>query len=150
MTFMSKKKELLPISLLDQLQSPGAGYDILRYIALPELLGDEKDTLLYFMGKKLARKFSISTIEELTTFFATMGWGSLELVKEKRKGFVFYLLSDAIVQRIQTELQTEFNLEAGFLSETLEIMQEKVCECRYEVNTKIHQVEFHVHYTEPI
>ncbi|MFD2211079.1 YslB family protein [Virgibacillus halophilus] len=147
---MSKKKELLPISLLDQLQSPGAGYDILRYIALPELFGDEKDSLLYFMGKKLARKFSISNMEELATFFTSMGWGSLEFIKEKRKGFVFYLLADAVVQRIRAKVDTDFYLEAGFLAETLEIMQEKVCECRFEVNTKIHQVEFHVHYTEPI
>ncbi|MDY0396908.1 DUF2507 domain-containing protein [Virgibacillus halophilus] len=59
------------------MQSPGAGYDILRYIALPELFGDEKDSLLYFMGKKLARKFSISNMEELATFFYFDGLGEL-------------------------------------------------------------------------
>ncbi|MDY0396909.1 DUF2507 domain-containing protein [Virgibacillus halophilus] len=74
----------------------------------------------------------------------------MEFIKEKRKGFVFYLLADAVVQRIRAKVDTDFYLEAGFLAETLEIMQEKVCECRFEVNTKIHQVEFHVHYTEPI
>ncbi|MDY0405417.1 YslB family protein [Virgibacillus sp. 179-BFC.A HS] len=136
--------------MLDQLQSPGAGYDILRYIGLPELLGNEKDALLYFMGKKLARKFSISSLDDLVTFFAAMGWGSLELVKEKRKEVIFYLLADAVVQRIDAKIPTEFQLESGFLAEALELIYEKVCECSYEVNNKIHQVEFHVYFTDPV
>ena len=36
----------LDVTELEQLYSDGAGYDILRYIGLPELFGEEKDTLL--------------------------------------------------------------------------------------------------------
>jgi len=138
---------LLPISLLDNLNTPGAGYDVLRYIGLHDLLGDESGELLYFMGKNLARQFELNTIEDIYYFFEKMGWGKLELVKEKKKTLIFTLLADAIVHKLKTPLSTEFRLEAGFLSESIQLINGVECECIEEINHKIHQIQFKVIYT---
>lgn len=65
-----KEKEKLSISSLENLHTNGAGYDVLRYIGLPDLLGREKDTILYFMGRKLARNFAINTLGDVIYFFS--------------------------------------------------------------------------------
>jgi len=145
---MSKKQDTMNLSHLEALHSSGAGYDILRYISLPELLGEEKNTLLYFMGKNLARKFEIHTIDDIYSLFDQLGWGKLELIKQKRKEFTFHLMSDDIVLRLKAPFVTDFRLEAGFLSEALYIVEGKECECVEDINHRIHQIEFSVVFTD--
>lgn len=141
------KQQLIPIKVLNELNTPGAGYDILRYIGLHDLLGEESPTILYYMGKNLARKFEITSLEDLYYFFDKMGWGKLEFVKQKKKEFIFTLLSDSVVHRLNAPLETEFRLEAGFLAEAIQLIKEVECECVEEVNRKIHQIEFKVVFT---
>lgn len=141
------KQELFPISILDELNTPGAGHDVLRYVGLHDLLGEEAADLLYIMGKNLARQFELHTIEDVYYFFDKMGWGRLELVKEKKKLLTFTLLADSVVHRLKAPINTEFRLEAGFLSESIQIINDIECECIEEVNAKIHQIQFKVMYT---
>src|SRR5699024_3135793 len=96
MTPMPKNKKTLPLSLLNELHTSGAGYDMLRYINLPNLLGDEAHTILYFMGKDLARNLEIKKIEDLYYIADKLGWGRLELVKEKKQSLTFHLMADAV------------------------------------------------------
>ncbi|WP_330948669.1 DUF2507 domain-containing protein [Virgibacillus sp. MG-45] len=145
---MTKKQNLHSLSILDNLHTSGAGYDVLRYLALPELLGKEKDSLLYFMGKSLARNFEFQAFGDILYFFETVGWGKLELIKEKRKELVFYMMSDAVARRLTSDIQAEFRLEAGFLAEAIQAVKGIECECMEEVNYKIHQVEFKVVFTD--
>ncbi|WP_047985023.1 YslB family protein [Ornithinibacillus californiensis] len=145
---MQKKQETLPIELLEQIQSTGAGYDLLRYISLPDLFGSESEALLYFMGRSLARKFNIQSMGDIIFFFEKIGWGRLELFKEKGNKLEFHLLSDAVVQRLAMPVDTEFRLEAGFLAEAISILKRVECECVEEVRPKIHQVEFTVVFVE--
>ncbi|PAV27638.1 hypothetical protein CIL05_20975 [Virgibacillus profundi] len=144
---MSKKHTLLPISMLDELHTTGSGYDVLRYISLPELLGTQSDPLLYFMGRNLARKLEIKAMEDLYFIYEKLGWGQLELVKEKKKELVFHLMADSVAERLQASFHTEFRLEAGFLAEAVHMIKEIDCECTEEINKKIHQVEFTVIFT---
>ncbi|RDW21634.1 DUF2507 domain-containing protein [Oceanobacillus chungangensis] len=144
---MSKKMEQFSTSQLEQLHTEGAGYDVLRYISLPELLGPEAQTLLYFMGRNLARKFTISNLEDLITIYDKLGWGKLELVKEKKKELLFHLMSDSVVLRLQAPFTVEFRMEAGFLAEAIQIIYGIECECVEEINKRIHQVEFKIVYT---
>lgn len=130
--------------ILEQLYTDGSGYDILRYIALPELLGAEKKTILYFMGKNIARKFSFETIEEIQHAFRQLGWGNLELVKERSKSYTFHLMADAVVYRIRAPFETEFRLESGFLAESMQQIERTECECVEKVNKRLHQVELKV------
>lgn len=144
---MVQKQESLSVSQLDELHTTGAGYDVLRYISLPEVLGTQTNTLLYFMGRNLARKLDIKALEDIYYIFDKIGWGNLELIKEKRKELVFHLMADAVVQRLNASFDTEFRLESGFLAEAIQMINERECECVEAVNHKIHQIEFTVIYT---
>jgi len=145
---MSKKNTRLDLTHLEELHTSGAGYDILRYVGLPELLGDEKDTILYYMGKTLARKFDINTMDDIVQLFEQLGWGRLELTKQKKKSWEFHLLSDAVVLRLQGPFDADFRLEAGFLAEAVQKVSETECECVEKINQRIHQIEFSVLFTE--
>lgn len=144
MTSMSKNQQEYSASLLEELHTSGAGYDVLRYISLPELLGPESDTLLYFMGRNLARKLTCDTIEDIYHIFEKLGWGTLELVKSKRKELVFSLMSDSVVNRLKASFETDFRLEAGFLAEAIQQLKETETECTEQINKKIMQVQFSV------
>lgn len=144
---MPKLDEPHSISLLDSFTTNGAGYDVLRYVSLPDLLGTEAHTLLYFMGRRLARKLTINHIEDIYHIYSKLGWGRLELVKEKKKHILFHLMSDSVVYRLKAPIDTEFRLEAGFLAEAMEQVTERKCECTEEVNKNIHLVEFKVLFT---
>lgn len=142
---MSNNNTVFSISQLTDLQSSGAGYDILRYLGLPELLGTESNTLLYFLGRNLARKFEFNSMEDIVHLFEQLGWGYLEIVKEKKETIIFQLMSDAIVQRLKAPIDTEFRLEAGFLAEAYQRIDNSDCECTEEINSKLFLVQFTLH-----
>src|SRR5699024_8155329 len=106
MSSMVKKQQLLPVSLLTDLDSQTVGYDVLRYISLPQLLGQETDTLLYYMGRNLARAFDIKTLEDVYFMFDKLGWGRLEPMKERKNWLVFSLMAVVAVKRIKALFQT--------------------------------------------
>ncbi|HLR62639.1 MAG TPA: YslB family protein [Lentibacillus sp.] len=145
---MSKNHDSMPVTLLDQLHTTGAGYDVIRYIGLPDIFGQESPTLLYFMGKNLSRKLDIQTVSDVVYAFDKLGWGQLELVKEKKNELIFQLMADSVVYRLNAPLYTDFRLEAGFLSESIERIKERSCECKEELYEKIHQIEFTVVFTD--
>src|SRR5699024_408896 len=144
---MAKKQEPVSLSLLDELHTSGAGYDVLRYISLPELLGSESNTLLYFMGRNLARKLDIKAIEDISYIFEKLGWGEIELVKEKRRELFFHLMADSVIQSLKSPFDAEFRLESGFLVETIQIIKGTECECTEEINRKNHQIDIRVVFT---
>lgn len=144
---MAKEQKQLAVSQLDELQSSGAGYEILRYIGLPELLGTESETLLYFIGRNLARKMEITSFDDIYLIFDKLGWGRLELVKDRKNELTFHLMADSVAKRINSPFPTEFRMEAGFLAEALQRVKEIPCECVEAIHRKIFQVELAVVYT---
>ncbi|GAA0442190.1 hypothetical protein GCM10008983_19040 [Lentibacillus halophilus] len=77
---MSKNHETpLPITTLEEFHTVGAGYDIVRYIGLPDVFGHQANTLLYFMGKNIARKFVFQSVSDIVYAFDKLGWGYLEV-----------------------------------------------------------------------
>lgn len=136
-----------PIKILDELHTSGAGYDLLRYFSLPNFLGSEADTILYFMGRELAQKFTIESLEDIYLISKKLGWGKMELFKEKRSHLSFTLMADSLFHRLKAPLTLDFRLEAGFLAEAIEKIHEVECECFEKVNEKIYQVQFKVVYT---
>jgi predicted hydrocarbon binding protein len=97
------------------------GYDLLREDVLPDLLGKEYHSILYWAGKSLARKYPVTSIESIIGFFKDASWGDLVLVKEKNSEAIFELTSSFF------EHKQVFStpLEAGFLAE--QIQQIKGC-----------------------
>lgn len=145
---MSQKHTPLSLSLLNELHTAGAGYDVLRYISLPDLFGAEAHTIFYFMGKDLARSLNIQSVDELYYAADKLGWGRLELVKENKKSLTFNLMADAVFHRLQASFEVDFRLEAGFIAEAVYMITGKECECTEKINAKIHQVIFEAYYTE--
>lgn len=65
-----------------ELETSNFGYDLIRNDVLSELLGTEKETLLYWVGKSTARSYPLETTDELISFFEKAQWGTLSLVKK--------------------------------------------------------------------
>ena len=139
---------LITLSTIDKLPQETIGQDVLRYIGLQDVLGKEKDTLLYFIGKQMARRFEINNLEDLIYLFYTLRWGKLELIKEKKKSLTFHLMSDDIVERMNTSLDIDFRLEAGFIAETITFLMERPCECVETINERLFRAEFKIHYLD--
>lgn len=140
--------ERIPLSVLDEFLPSSIGHDILRYISLPDIFGSESDSLLYFTGRKLARKLEIKTKDDIYYIFKKLGWGHLELTKEKKRSITFYLMSDEIVKRIKAPITVDFRLESGFLAEAIEKVTSRSCECIDNVNERLYRVKFEVIYTD--
>lgn len=143
-----KEERLITLSALNDLDTETVGHDVLRYISLPNLLGAESQTLLYYMGKNLARSFEFNSLDDVYFIFEKLGWGFLEPTKEKRNELLFSLMSDSVARRLHSNLAKEFRLEAGFLAETVQIIYERDCECVEKIKKNIHQVQFKVIFTE--
>lgn len=143
---MTEKK--LPLTILDEFSHHTLSYDVLRYISLPSFLGEEKDTLLYFIGRNLARKFEIETMDDLYTLFKRLNWGNLEKVKQRRNSLTFHLMADEVAKRMLSSLPVDFRLESGFIAEAIEMITRRQCECTEKVNERLYRVQFKLIFTD--
>lgn len=99
---------------------PAFGNELLREVILPDIFGKEYEGILYWAGKNLARKYPITSNEELIFFFLDCGWGKLELQKEKTTELTFELTGTLVDKRLKHIDNSSFHLEAGFLAMQLE------------------------------
>ena len=100
------------------------GYELIREILLPEILGKDTPEILYWAGKRLARKYPLMEIEQIIDFFAKASWGQLEFKKETKTEIQFELISPLIVSRVKSKAEHFFQLEAGFLAQQIELQKE--------------------------
>ncbi|WP_413379246.1 DUF2507 domain-containing protein [Alkalihalobacillus sp. 1P02AB] len=114
-------------------------YDLIRNDLLHELLGTEHDQILYWGGKSLARKHVLHTIDEIIHFFENAGWGTLEIQKNKAQAKTLELHGHWMGKKDARCYQ----LEAGFLAQQIEQMQQQITEATYEKKRK--QVTFQIH-----
>lgn len=142
------ENKLISLSTLDKYPTETIGQDVLRYIALPDVLGPEKDTLLYFMGRSIARKFQLDTMDDIIYFFYTLQWGKLDVVKEKKKHITLYLMADEIVERMRSSIDIDFRLESGFIAESIFKITGRPCECVETINERLYRAEFKVHFMD--
>ncbi|ANB61694.1 YslB family protein [Anoxybacteroides amylolyticum] len=110
---------------LESITVPGFGYELLREVLLPDLLGKETTSILYWAGKRLARQYPLDTFEEIIAFFAKAGWGTLTVINERRDELEVELTGELIATRISMNNDCSFSLEAGFLAQQME--QQKRC-----------------------
>jgi predicted hydrocarbon binding protein len=108
---------------LHNIQVSGFAYELIRNELIPDLIGKELPSILYWAGKNLARKHPLQTIDEIVDFFIQAGWGHLHLINEKKSELEFELSSDLITERHAQNKQTCYQLEAGFIAE--QIQQQK-------------------------
>ena len=139
---MHENKQAIP-KILNQIKLSGAGYDILRYVCLPDLLGEDTEKILYVMGKNLARSFQLNTIEDIVQFFQQMGWGNLTLIKEKKSELIFELEGEPIIQRLDTNIEHDYRLESGFLAEAIHQLKDAPCECIETIKNRKKCIQLH-------
>ncbi|WP_227936664.1 YslB family protein [Alkalihalobacillus deserti] len=116
-------------------QTKQFGYDLIRNDVLKDVLGKEHDSILYWIGKSLARKYAVATIEELFQFFEDANWGTLAQIKDKKQVQVFEL-SGPWMDKQDTRC---YQLEAGFLAQQLEIWYNCVTGSTYTVKKEVIQ-----------
>lgn len=109
-----------------------------REMLLPLLLGKDTDDLTYWLGKELARRFPLGTWADLQHFFVVVNWGNLSLSQQKKSETVLRLNGPLIDQRLAVKNNSGFNLEAGFLAQSLQQQLGYLTEGAYEVD-KHHQ-----------
>jgi len=123
---------------------PIFGYELIREILLPEILGKDTPEILYWAGKRLARKFPLIDIEQIIEFFSKAAWGQLELIKESKTELQFELMSPLIVSRVKSKAEYFFQLEAGFLAQQIELQKEANAETFEHPVKKSNKVVFTV------
>ncbi len=117
------------------------GYELIRDILIPNLLGTDMHEILYWAGKELARQYPLQNRQDIILFFDKAGFGSIELSKDQRTKQV-YTLSGEIVQARLEHVQPSFNLEAGFLAEQIQMQDNLYTEALTEVNIKTKIITF--------
>lgn len=142
------QKEELPLHVIEQLSSETIGYDILKYVSLPNVFGREKEAIMYYVGRDLARNIEMRSMDDLLYLFDKFRWGKLELIKQKKNEMTFHLMSDDIVHRLRSPFEVDFRLEAGFLAEAIQKLYERHSECTEKVNEKLYRVQFKVIFTD--
>lgn len=124
--------------------APVFGYELLRDILLPDLLGKDTREISYWAGKSLARKFPLLSTDEVISFFLEAGWGSLRLVEERRNEIKLELGGRIVKRRLEMVQEPCFRLEAGFLAEQFQNRNEAITEAHDEIIKKTHKVMFTV------
>lgn len=136
------------LKALGELNLHSFSFTLLRDHFIPELLGREQQTILYWGGKQLARKFRLSTLEELISFFQTAGWGHLQIVHQKKNEMELELTSKLIEERMKLSPDLSFQLEAGFIAQQIEQMKGFVTEAHEEIKKRANKVIITVKWDE--
>jgi predicted hydrocarbon binding protein len=118
------------------------GYELIREELLNELLGKDTPEILYWAGKRLARKHLLSNLEETIQFFQDAGWGRLTIKEESRREILLELSSELISSRLKKNPNTKFQLEAGFIAQQMEHQKKFTAEAFEHPNKKASKVQF--------
>ena len=121
---------------IEQAKVPAFGYELLREVLLPEVFGKDHAQLMYWSGKQLARKFPLSSIDEIYSFFNEAGWGNLHMQEEKKYEMTFVLDGKNVMRRCDVNKEASFQLEAGFIAEQIQRMKDKTAEAVEETKKK--------------
>lgn len=104
------------------------GAELLRHSLLPELLGKNAPSLLYWAGRQLARRYPLRDLEQIAAFFEEAGWGTLMAGEERNDELPIELSGSIIAARFSLYGSCSFQLEAGFLAEQIEQQKRLVTE----------------------
>ncbi|CCI85263.1 hypothetical protein FC52_GL001257 [Lactobacillus pasteurii DSM 23907 = CRBIP 24.76] len=111
-----------------------------RDFLLPEILGEDTATILYWAGKRISRHYNISSFDDLKEFFEVAEFGNLEKKKEKRTSITFSLNGQTVTDRINSD--NTFSLESGMIAEAVEKEFGRTTECEFSIIDKEKKVQF--------
>ncbi|RFU65929.1 YslB family protein [Peribacillus glennii] len=127
-----------------ELQIPAFAYELVREVLLDDILGKDSPQILYWAGKRMARRFPLSGRDEIISFFRNAGWGNLQVVKESKDETQFLLSGDVVSRRLDVNNQCHFQLEAGFLAEQFSLQTKLLTEATEETKRRAKKVTFTV------
>lgn len=120
------------------------GFELIREVLLPDILGKDTPEILYWAGKRIARKFPLNTMEEIIGFFSKASWGSLIILSEKKDEMEFELTSPLMLSRVKSKAEHFFQLEAGFLAQQIENQKKVIAEAFEHPVKRSQKVQFTV------
>lgn len=141
---VNKQSILVNMEELKDIQVPAFGFELLREVLLPDILGQDHAQMLYWAGKGLARKYPVDTIDEISAFFESAGWGTLTLLHKKNNEMEFELHGELISIRFNKANEYTFQLEAGFIAEQLQAINKHITETYEQVKKRANKVVFTV------
>jgi predicted hydrocarbon binding protein len=128
----------------ESFQVPVFGYELVREVLLDDILGKDSPQVLYWAGKRMARRFPLTGKNEIISFFQSAGWGNLEVLKESKDEMEFLLTGDVVARRLDVNEQCHFQLEAGFLAEQFSLQNKLQAEAIEETKSRAKKVIFTV------
>ncbi|UQS85205.1 YslB family protein [Apilactobacillus apisilvae] len=93
------------------------GQELLRDILINDLLGDDNHSILYWAGKKIARRFPLKDALDVSLFFKQSGLGDLSIISENKHEIKWVLSGEIIKARIESSSDNDFMFEAGILAQ---------------------------------
>lgn len=133
---MKNEEQVKPIDLEKLTGSISMfGYELIRDSLIPNLLGKETNEILYWAGKELARQYPVANYSDLVLFYKKACFGDLVLIKEKKHQKLFTLTGPTVTKRM-AQHNPNFSLEAGFLAEQMQMLQELYAEALSEINLR--------------
>ncbi|XRJ09591.1 YslB family protein [Bacillus subtilis] len=135
-----KSKFEASIDNLKEIEMNAYAYELIREIVLPDMLGQDYSSMMYWAGKHLARKFPLESWEEFPAFFEEAGWGTLTNVSAKKQELEFELERPIISNRLKHQKEPCFQLEAGFIAEQIQLMNDQIAESYEQVKKRADKV----------
>ncbi|QPA30283.1 YslB family protein [Thermaerobacillus caldiproteolyticus] len=129
---------------LQHLHISGFGYELIREVLLPDLLGKETPNILYWAGKNLARRYPLETFDDVMSFFDKAGWGTLTVINERNDELEIELTGELVTTRLALNEECTFQLEAGFLAQQIEQQKHCVAEAYEQPKKRTKKVVFTV------
>lgn len=123
---------------------PVFGYELIREDLLHDLLGNEASDILYWAGKRLARKYPLESGEHIAEFFRQAGWGNLTIKNNHNNEMEMELSSPIITERCKKNEGCTFQLEAGFIAQQIEYQKEVICEAFEHPSKKTGKIQITV------
>ena len=111
-----------------------------RDFLLPTILGEDNEAILYWGGKRIARKYDLLSFEDVVSFFATTEFGNLEKTRSHHSEEIFKLRGQNVTDRINSGSR-EFSLEAGIIAEAVEKETGRTTECEIKVDERKKEVK---------
>ena len=110
------------------------GQEFLRDVLIPDLLGNDTHSILYWAGKRMANRYPLSSSQDLITFFAQTGLGKLDLISQSKTKINWQLGGQLVKKRLAINPKCDFMFEAGFLAKNAE--QNHHLNAEAEINPK--------------
>ncbi|MGG3626424.1 YslB family protein [Bacillus gobiensis] len=132
------------IEKFKEMEVSAFAYELIKEVLIPDLLGSEYPSMMYWAGKNIARKFPLDSWNDIPAFFQEAGWGNLALVEAKKNRIEFTLDGPLVSNRLKHQKEPNFQMEAGFIAEQIQMLNNNIAESYEQIKKRTDKVELTV------